>query len=729
MSQTKDQTMQLEQREAELEQSLATLAQKEVTLRADAQEKARRIRELRADMETADAEAEREIEGEIKKLQGHREAYERQKQECTVLQRELTTLKAEQLAAQRLCDERDKQLDDLGQTLTRARQELADTIAEREKCHALMLERSKRVKQVRNEKEQRLQMTGGVQQMRRQVQELEDELQRMSTQLVQAQELTRQRRAEEDEMRAELQKLKDAIRATGENMAYQVEHGNLQFETIQRLEEQKQRFEGEVEVLTLGLHEAEQRNEYLQKENALMQQQVKGLYEGSLQEWAADVHRVQVEAEVARYKEEIEVWKQKAEQLRKDRQQEGARLQKQNEETVQSLRERILAVQSETAACETKLRRREAALAKCKQRGEAEAAPASAVPGLVVPQRPLPIGHRRRKALLIGVNYVHSHAPLKGCINDIWNIQCLLRYTLQYSEDQLRMLLDGADGRPPRADRAPTMANIQAGLQWLVAGAQPGDNLLLVFAGYGAQHPREPGSDQHEAYLVPSDFAADLPADFFSSAGGRSMLDGSTRTVSSGQGSGSGTGAVYNDAGGKGYRLVPMLEVNDHISRVPPQARVTIIMDCCYSVVPGVAPQSNFPPTFARVERGRVDYAKLRDFISRPRFLELPVLPLRHTPRHLALKSFPSCWLHCFSACKLHEWCAEFPIEGTVQGAFSWAFIKALAGGHFHCGVYQFQRMLTKILADLKIHFKGVEQTPLLQLSQGGSMQDVVLGT
>jgi len=208
---------------------------------------------------------------------------------------------------------------------------------------------------------------------------------------------------------------------------------------------------------------------------------------------------------------------------------------------------------------------------------------------------------------------------------------------------------------------------------------------------------------------VPSDFAADLPSDFFNAVPG-----------------GDPTPA---DKGGAGYRLISMLEINDYISRLPAMCRMTVVFDCCYSVLPSVNPQSNFPPTFSKVERGRVDYAKLRDFISRPRFLELPVLPVQHTPGHLRVHSFPSCWLHCFSGCKLEEWCAEFPIEGTVQGAFSWAFLKALARGHFHCGVYQFQQMLTHMLSDLKVHFKGVEQTPLLQLSQAAGMQDVVLWT
>jgi len=153
------------------------------------------------------------------------------------------------------------------------------------------------------------------------------------------------------------------------------------------------------------------------------------------------------------------------------------------------------------------------------------------------------------------------------------------------------------------------------------------------------------------------------------------------------------------------------------------------MMDCCYASIPGINPSSGSPWTFAKVNRGQVDYSKLRDFISRPRFLELPILPVQHTPAHLQPNGPIKCWLHAFSGSKLEEWSAEFPIEGTVQGAFSWAFLKALARGHFHCGLYQFQRMLTEMLADLKVHFKGVEQTPVLQLSQSASMQDVVLWT
>merc|ERR1711972_35053 len=142
-------------------------------------------------------------------------------------------------------------------------------------------------------------------------------------------------------------------------------------------------------------------------------------------------------------------------------------------------------------------------------------------------------------------------------------LQCLLRHTLQYGGDQLRLLIDSVDGRPQKPERAPTKANIQAGLQWLVNEAQPGDNLLFIFCGYGAQHPRAPQSDQYEGYIVPVDFAADLPAGFFDGGGDcRSSSEpcqGSPAPNTSMMGFGQ-----------PGYRLVPLLELSSYISQLPP---------------------------------------------------------------------------------------------------------------------------------------------------------------
>merc|ERR1712232_1051102 len=85
-------------------------------------------------------------------------------------------------------------------------------------------------------------------------------------------------------------------------------------------------------------------------------------------------------------------------------------------------------------------------------------------------QCPVPPNHLRRKAVLVGVNYNGSHAPLKGCVNDAWNMHALLRHTLQFREEQVRILTDGEHGQSPELAQMPTKANILAGLQWLISG-------------------------------------------------------------------------------------------------------------------------------------------------------------------------------------------------------------------------------------------------------------------
>jgi len=332
-----------------------------------------------------------------------------------------------------------------------------------------------------------------------------------------------------------------------------------------------------------------------------------------------------------------------------------------------------------------------------------------------MPQRPLPINHQRRKALLVGINYTGSHAQLKGCVNDAWNVHCLLRHTLQFGEDQIRLLIDGENGQATKQSRDPTRANILAGLQWLVKGAQPGDCLVLLFCGYGAQHPQAPGSDAYEAYLVPADFSADLPPGAFDRAGRGPAATPEPKAHAA------------QDAASAGYRLVSLLELNRFVAQLPAKASLTMILDCSYPVVPGLSPANNQPVAFPKVQRGRVDYRKLHDFVSRPRFLELPPLPVRHTPSHLRVPVFPECLVHCFSACSLQEWDAELPLEGTVQGTFTWALTKAFAAGRFKCSVAQLQEHLAKITADLRKHFKGVEQTPMLTLSRSAGMNDTVL--
>eukprot|EP00933_Yihiella_yeosuensis_P083291 TRINITY_DN97489_c0_g1_i1.p1 TRINITY_DN97489_c0_g1~~TRINITY_DN97489_c0_g1_i1.p1 ORF type:complete len:294 (-),score=59.37 TRINITY_DN97489_c0_g1_i1:87-968(-) len=288
----------------------------------------------------------------------------------------------------------------------------------------------------------------------------------------------------------------------------------------------------------------------------------------------------------------------------------------------------------------------------------------------------------------------------------------LLRQTLNYNEDQIRILVDGETGQLPEPSQVPTREHILAGLQWLMEGAQAGDSLLLLFCGYGTQHPKEPNSVEHESYIVPSDFAADVPPHILKASPAAAVAAAT---------------AAPSPSGNAAYRLISFVELNHFIAQIPAGASLTTILDCSYPAVPGISPAYQMPATFPRVARGRVDYRKLHDFVSRPRFLELPVLPVRHTPKFQWSLTFPACKVYVFCACKHQEWDAELPLEGTVQGTFTWALLKAITAGAFKRSVRQLHQEIQTITAGLKEHFQGVEQTPALMISTSASLDDTAL--
>lgn len=120
----------------------------------------------------------------------------------------------------------------------------------------------------------------------------------------------------------------------------------------------------------------------------------------------------------------------------------------------------------------------------------------------------------RKKALLIGINYVGQSAELSGCVNDIVDMRAVCA-SLQY--DEVCVLYDGrwsgvfdpADAR--LGSTKPTRANITAGFRWLVADAGKGDMLLLHYSGHGGQlRARIAGSelDALDETLVPVDYEA-----------------------------------------------------------------------------------------------------------------------------------------------------------------------------------------------------------------------------
>ena len=93
-----------------------------------------------------------------------------------------------------------------------------------------------------------------------------------------------------------------------------------------------------------------------------------------------------------------------------------------------------------------------------------------------------PTGSGQKKAVLVGINYLsHQRGRLKGCINDVKNMQNFLA-KYGFTGQNVRVLTDDLND----ASRQPTRANILRDLRWLVQGARPGDSLFFHFSGHGS---------------------------------------------------------------------------------------------------------------------------------------------------------------------------------------------------------------------------------------------------
>ncbi|KAK9371007.1 caspase domain-containing protein [Lipomyces kononenkoae] len=98
----------------------------------------------------------------------------------------------------------------------------------------------------------------------------------------------------------------------------------------------------------------------------------------------------------------------------------------------------------------------------------------------------------RKKALLVGINYIGQRNQLKGCINDVNTIAAFLVERYGYKYDDMVILTD--DQINPRS--IPTRANMISAMQWLVRNAQPHDSLFFHYSGHGGQTPDLDGDEE-----------------------------------------------------------------------------------------------------------------------------------------------------------------------------------------------------------------------------------------
>lgn len=98
----------------------------------------------------------------------------------------------------------------------------------------------------------------------------------------------------------------------------------------------------------------------------------------------------------------------------------------------------------------------------------------------------------KKKALIVGINYVGTSNALKGCINDANHMKALLE---SKGFTEIKMVLE----------KEATTAGIIAGMNWLVADTVPGDVIVFHYSGHGSQLVSSTEADGFEEIICPVD--------------------------------------------------------------------------------------------------------------------------------------------------------------------------------------------------------------------------------
>src|SRR6187549_2759524 len=109
-----------------------------------------------------------------------------------------------------------------------------------------------------------------------------------------------------------------------------------------------------------------------------------------------------------------------------------------------------------------------------------------------------------KRALLIGINrYQIPGSDLRGCVNDVQDLQAALVEVCSFKKADITVMTDAA---------ASTKA-MQASIKALVKASKKGDVALLHYSGHGSNVPDDNGdeSDGRDEILCPTDLDWDNP--------------------------------------------------------------------------------------------------------------------------------------------------------------------------------------------------------------------------
>ena len=253
-----------------------------------------------------------------------------------------------------------------------------------------------------------------------------------------------------------------------------------------------------------------------------------------------------------------------------------------------------------------------------------------------------------KRAVLIGINrYQVPGADLRGCVNDVRNLQKALVELYGFSTRDVVTLLDAQA----------TKRNMQAAIRQLVASGRKGDVLVLHYSGHGSNVPDKDGdeADHRDEILCPHDLDWKAP-----------LTDDWLRTT---------------------------------FDRLRKGVNLTAIFDCCHS---GTATRLLYPPDAPIVPRylpspwdlvasesGRRLRGTLRATVHR-------ATETKRRRSDVVTADIPEV---LFSGCRSTQTSADAYIGGSYNGALTYNLVAALreAKGHI-----TFRELHRRVLQRLK---------------------------
>ena len=261
-----------------------------------------------------------------------------------------------------------------------------------------------------------------------------------------------------------------------------------------------------------------------------------------------------------------------------------------------------------------------------------------------------------KRAVLIGINkYQVPGADLRGCVNDVTNLQKALRDHYGFASKDITVL----------TDLKATKKAMQAAIQKLVAGGKKGDVLLLHYSGHGSNVPDDNGdeADKRDEILCPTDLDWKDP-----------LRDDWLRKA---------------------------------FDKLKPGVGLTVIMDCCHSgtntraILPFDAPiKERYLPSpwdLVATESGR----KLRGAVTS----ELRVSPRAKRKRSDSVHA-DICEL-LITGCRDTQTSADAFIKGTYNGALTYFLVESIQEAR---GKLSYRELHTRTLAKLKGEYDQVPQ-------------------